>query len=726
MPADLAKESRPSYFQGFAIALFPDYLQIFEALIEFPHDAMELFLTGSDFLQSKMAGSSLDVYMVRADLIDDKHIDLERSLNVIWSSAESVELVESRLNQFKVRPLHITVGDRSGVVPLSSLTSKSTNRHVLELISRAATTNTKLSAFFASISKRVPKLRDEGPLPFTPSLHNCTVPLIKVLQLYGYRIEGGSSVKPSSEIDQHVEGMLQLARAIDELRHSVGTPSDLQKNDAILFCPSTYTYLYRADSRHWNELYRKLDRDRRKFIKTFLIRNRGYGNSPIQLTSMFDPYKDNLVGPLVVMRQVELGLFTSIIALAAANQFVPALRLPNSVMLHHDRLKNIYALVNSNGRDRTLELNRKVMSYSHVIQEEMGSELVKEAFGSRKKLLTVCDFPIEWLSINLVPAMFRYEMSRIPSTPGNVTAHVLLSGQRVIMPLSILANILIIRSLETNDPIHNHLSDSVNHFVENSDLQNLSLKLVDVASEAELVDALNSFQGVIVIFDCHGNHGGEESHAWLHIGQDKVDVWQLANRARVPPIVILGACSTHALDGSHASVANGFLRSGAVSVIGTFAPVGAIHTGIFIARLLYRISAFIPLATMHMPRSWREIVSGFFRMSYVTDVLMDLLHEVRAISDVQYRQIHIDANMWINSGDPAWIDNLFASVMSATRMSKDAVHDLWTQRYQFVETMLLVQLGHPENILIINDIAEDTKEKVDMAVNGQQVSAVDA
>lgn len=711
MPADVAGDGE-TYFQGFSIALFPDYVQIFDALIDFPHDVMELFLTSSNFMLSKMAGSSLDIYMVRADLLDDSHVDMDRPLNVIWSSAKSVELVESRLDRFEVRPLHITVGDRPGVVSITSLTNESANRYVLDLISRASAKDADLAAFFAFTAQRIPELRNEGLLPFTPQLHNCTEPLIKLLRLYGYRIEGGTPIKPSTEIDHHIEGMLQLARAIDDLRHGVDPLPHIRKNDAILFCPSSYTYLYRADSQHWNAIYRRLNRDRRSFLKSALIRNRGYGNATIQLAdaTTFNPYKDEVVGPLLTMRQFELQLFTSIIALVATNQFVPAFRLPNSVMLHHDRLTNIYDLVNSNRRDRTLTLNRKVADYSRTVQEEMGAELVKEVFGSREKLLAVCDFPIEWLSIDLVPAMFRYEMSRIPSTPGNVTGHVLLSGQRLRVPLSFLTNILIIRSLAMTDPIRNHLSSAVEHFAASAGLQNLRLKLVDVASEVELIAALNSFQGMIVIFDCHGNHGGEESHAWLQIGQDKVDVWQFANRARVPPIVILAACSTHALDGSHASVANGLLRSGAMSVIGTFAPISAIHTGVAIARLLYRISVFVPIATKRTPLSWREIVTGFFRMSYATDVLKDLLNEVRSISQEQYLQMHLDANTWINSGAPDWIDHLFTSVMSATGMDMEAVRDLWIQRYQFVETMLFVQLGHPENILVHNDIAEHEED----------------
>ncbi|MCC9162827.1 hypothetical protein LNA76_05745 [Alcaligenes sp. MMA] len=704
MPPDIAEDPTP-FFQGFSKALFQDYQDIFRVLIDFPHDIMDIFLTGSDLILSKMVGSNLDLHMIRVDLFDDMHIDHNYPLTVIWSSTKSVELVENQLNLFTVRPLHITVGSQPGVLSLSDLTSDAANHWLLDLLSRASSINSMYAEFYASVSKQPPTPRDEGSLAFVPALHNCTIPLLKTLELYGYRIRKGKGIAPAADSNKHVEGMLQLSRVIDGLRHSLGTLPPMRKNDAILFCPSIYTYLYRANSQFWQKIYRELDRDRRDFLKKSLIRNKGYGNSSLQINenAIFNPYEDEILGTLLKIRQSELHFFTTIIALAAANQFVPALRLPNSVMLHHDQLSVIYGLVNSNHRERSLELNRKIAHYSRTIYKEIGAKLVNEIFGEREKLLTVCDFPIEWLSINLIPVMFRHEISRVPSTPGNVTTQTLLSGQRLLIPFSAMTKVLVIRSLDPNDHIYDILSSSIDHFKQSSGLENITLKLVDVASEAELIVALNSFEGAIVIFDCHGNHGGEESHAWLHIGQERVDVWQLANRARVPPIVILSACSTHPLDGSHASVANGLLRSGALSVIGTFAPVDAIHAGIFTARLLYRLSAFVPIATKRRPRSWREIVTGFLRMSYVSDVLKDLRDELKKISEEEHNKIHFEANIAINSDDPDWADKFISNVKSITKMNEEETNLLWMQRYQFVETMLFNQLGRPENIIIYND-----------------------
>lgn len=69
---------------------------------------------------------------------------------------------------------------------------------------------------------------------------------------------GGAPIEPADSIDEHVDGLVELVRAVDEVRHGVGELPAMRKNDALLFCPSSYTYLYRADSRHWNALYRTL------------------------------------------------------------------------------------------------------------------------------------------------------------------------------------------------------------------------------------------------------------------------------------------------------------------------------------------------------------------------------------------------------------------------------------------------------------------------------------
>jgi hypothetical protein len=704
MPTDVA-ESGQTFFQGFALTLIPDYLAIMDMLVRFPHDMVEIGLAGSQFVASRMAGSALCIRMIRADLLTKVHAEVRGLPTVIWSTDKSAADVGARLHDFEVRPLHITLNSFAGAVSMADLSNEAIYDHLLALAERTAAHHDIFQDLVKFMKAHPPAKREQGLLPFVPQMHNCTMPSAEVLRLYGYSFENSEAIKPAPDIETHIDAMVKFAERIDQLRQGQGQEVHaLRKNDAIIFCPSIFAALYKVDNNIWNPILRGLDRDERNFVKAMLLRNKGYGNGPIELNGKkfeeFNPYAQQVVGSFLGHRQFELRIFTTIIAILAANQFIPAFRLPNAVMLHHNKLSDICSLVSSNKPTRIADLNRHLTDYSATVRGEIGEKLWKSTFEGRERLLAICDFPIEWLSVDGVPAMFRYEMSRIPSTPGNVTAQVALAHPRVTVPRMALDHILVIRSFAANDPIRGHLELAIGQY----DLGRMKVVIVDVSTRDELINAINAYQGAMLIFDCHGNHGGKMEPAWLQIGKEKVDVWGLKHEARMTPIILLAACSTHPVDGSHASVANGFLANGVQTVLGTYAPVDSVHTAILIGRLLYRIAAFLPLITKHRPVTWREIVGTFFRMSYVTDVLQDL-HEVRkTINEIQFRKLHEEANMAINASVPDWLEKLQQGVADSTGIALGDVRKIWAARYQFVETMLFGQIGRPENIFIISDV----------------------
>lgn len=697
MPVDV-QDRGESLFQGFSLALHPDYSKILTALISFPHDLLESSLAGEHFVNSKMSGSSLNIRMIRADLIDENHVDLRGIATVIWSTSESVSPAEDSLAKFQGRPLHLTLGRHTSAVSIEELSNESIYRHLLALADRVSAAIPSFKLILDRMRRTTVVAREEGLLPFVPKLHNCTMPMAETLRLYGYNLDNGTRVEPSEGIEEHVSGMLEMSNLIDRLRR--GHPAEvvrMRKNDGIIFCPSLYAFMYRVDE--WNKTFRTLSRQQKNLARNFLLRNKGYSNGQIRIEGgLENPYGNPILGTMLAQRQFELHHFTIIVAILSANQFVSALRLPNGVNLHHDILSEISYLFKSRKKNRMEELSRRIAQYSEAILADVGKELLDAAFANRERLLLICDLPLEWLSIDLVPLMFRCEISRIPSTPGNVLSNVALSSPRIIIPYKALTKVRVIRSFESSDPIREHLFLAIERFA----LEKVEVQFVDVQTSTELIDAMNNFDGALLIFDCHGDHGGKSEHAWLHIGRERVDVWQLANVARMPPIVLLAACSTHPLDGSHASVANGFLRSGVLSVLGTFAPVDSVHTAILVARLLHRIDAFVPLLTARGQCSWREIVSVFLRMSYATDVFYDLAEEGR-LNDEQKKRCHLNANLSINSGASDWIEEIQRSVMDSAGMGEGEMKDLWRRRFQFVPTMLFTQLGRPENILVEGD-----------------------
>jgi hypothetical protein len=698
---DSISDDNCTFFQRYSDEVATNYQWVFDELSIVPHDVLEPFLDSLSYVKSKVAGSSLDVYMIKSDLLQASHIDFDREFNILWSTPETFFQTQEAELLFKHKPIHITSFETTEAEFIGNLTADSLNIKINEFIIRVLS-EIEQSEIVDNISSIVSsnQTKDCIKFEFEPLNHNCTRPLYKTLTGYGYYAEECEDIKASDNIEQHVKGMLNMSKLIDSLRSELPIPHHMVKNDAIIYCMSMCSFLYKQNSRMWNELYRKLDKPKREFLKNSIIRNKAFSNFTMAGHDVFNPYEDPIISGLLKERQTELSLFTSVASILAVNQFAPTIRFPNAVMLHHDLLKNISSLICNLNRKSHHNLNKKLTNYSETLKKEIGSDLLDACLIKKNKILAMCDFPIEWINLNGFPIMFTHEISRIPTTPGNLCTQLALSGQRVVFPYETFKDILIISSFNTSDPIKNHLKSSMEYFKSNNLYDNLNVTEVNVDSESDLVNELNKFQGFIVIFDCHGNHGGETEHGWLCIGDDKVDVWSLAHKCRIPPIVVLSACSTHPIDGSHASVANGLFRCGAISVIGTYAPIRADHAGLFVARLLYRIAVFIPIIVKERTISWREVISGYLKMSYSTDVLIYMAQNLKILTKEQYTDIHNQANLIINSNAPDWTDKFVTLISEKTGRDEAEIVELISDNFQFVDTMLYSQLGRPENILI--------------------------
>lgn len=120
----------------------------------------------------------------------------------------------------------------------------------------------------------------------------------------------------------------------------------------------------------------------------------------------------------------------------------------------------------------------------------------------------------------------------------------------------------------------------------------------------------------------------------------------------------------------------------------------------YLARLLYRISVYIPLIVKARTISWREVISGYLKMSYSTDVLRYMEQELKILTEEQYMDIHNQVNYIINSNAPEWTNKFVTLLSDKTDRDETEIIELISDNFQFVETMLYSQLGRPENILI--------------------------
>jgi CHAT domain len=307
------------------------------------------------------------------------------------------------------------------------------------------------------------------------------------------------------------------------------------------------------------------------------------------------------------------------------------------------------------------------------------------------------DAPLEWLPVDGLPLCLRFDVSRINATPGGLTFGELTNQSPIYLEAESFRDALIISAFDADDPIREHVRTAVEFFSDKGDLRP---RIVEVHSTDEFVQALNSYRGPLLVFDGHGAHEEDPDVGILCIGSDRLDVWTLRARVRVPPIVVLSACDTHASDRSHATTANGFISCGARSVLGTCLPVNSANSARLVGRLLYRAVAYCSAATRAgIAVPWTRVISGLMRMQFTSDVALDLMSRGR-VSAENARGLMLEANTLINRPEPDWFERFSANVRATVSFSDDEWQKFINEAIAGSDVIRYMHVGSPETVII--------------------------
>ena len=166
--------------------------------------------------------------------------------------------------------------------------------------------------------------------------------------------------------------------------------------------------------------------------------------------------------------------------------------------------------------------------------------------------------------------------------------------------------------------------------------------------------------------------------------------------------MIFSACDTQPIEGNHGSVATAAFALGARSVLGTMFPINAIHSSIMMARMLFRIDQFLPIAASRFPvLNWRHMVSGMLRMSHTTEASRAL--NVRAkfgLTEEALSRVQMVANVEINAWRPSWFDAWVDAFAKEASRSGDDNRKMLERHVCITDAMKYVQLGNPERVVI--------------------------
>jgi CHAT domain len=204
-----------------------------------------------------------------------------------------------------------------------------------------------------------------------------------------------------------------------------------------------------------------------------------------------------------------------------------------------------------------------------------------------------------------------------------------------------------------------------------------------------------------VIFDGHSHHNRTTGLGTLRVGKEDISIWDMRAKVRVPPIVILSACDTHATDRSHATTANGFLNAGAITVVASLLPVKARDAAMLIARLIWRLAEFLPAITSDQGRAvlWSEVMSGMLRLQLVYDLVMPLSMEGE-IDEKEYKEISMRAVIATTNRDPNWWDDALDRVGDLIGEDREALKERAARVIATSDAIRYTQLGNPEKIVI--------------------------
>jgi len=696
-----------SLFQGFAPSLCR-HSWILQRLAGMPSDILEPSYADRDArLARRMAGEAPVWWApLMTELVPSLSVDAATPfVIVLMTPEEDARTLMDWKHTNSAPPL--IVAEDGGDLRFRDLTLERLRQHCLDVVDRVGKAwPEEIEAIVRDHLQSWSEIA-ERDIGYTIGGHNAFAPNVHALAAAGFaNIVHDRFWSNEPGIDPFVKEIVRTTTSVLDERARIGDREmhrfSPPRPDLTLFAPALYKQF--LDNPRLGFKDTTEGRAAARAIKLF-VDQKGY-RFEVEIEKAkaagleFGKDEQPKVNPVYLIRQQELFLTTRALGILASSELSAVIRWPSEINRTDGQIRQLALQRRGNNarpRKRVRAFEDAQARLARATPKPFLDLLRRSRFGVR----IVADAPLEWLNLDGVPLGIARDVSRLPATPGNVLIGQLASRPVVRLRPEAFEEILVINAVDVDDPIYPFFGMALESFAEV--LQDrVKLRQVDVASRAELVEALNAFGGVLAIFNGHGSHEqNEPAYIWLR--DEKVDVWLLKGEVRnPPPIVILSACDTHAADRNHATTATGFLSLGAVTVLGTFFPLSAFEAAVFAARLVHRVCDFLPAAIKQFDRSvsWCEVVGGMLRMTLMTDYLMLLRREGLVHKDA-YEALLLEGNMLVNGLVSEPFAHMIATV-TRRGVSENLAKMLFRTAVATSTAISYVQLGRPE-VLVFDE-----------------------
>jgi CHAT domain len=673
-------------------------LQLAQRIMRLPQHVIQLTVDKDSGIAMRMSGGSYDILPADLEVLPELPINASSPFWCILSSDETATAVSSFVSSCIHPVLHTSTAKITNAVPMEKLDWNTVLQYCHRVLGYLKSINAAQAVNFLRDLPRKSPARHSRRLSLKRRHHFVTFANELTLESNGYTFAADARLYAAQNNGPYISAIRASAHAISRERNRIAKAHRLMwppPFNLILTCPAFYRHMYNQKLPN--------DVETRPFRKLISAYRRQTKYSINASAADLKDFTSSEAGIVVEQYRREIAAYSNCVAVKAANHFVPVYRLPPAVNLVYED----FALLGACSRADPLQPERSMHKQNRLfrrISDRLAEAVPKEFLpdidrnGNQIKLIT--NAPLEWVPVRGLPLMLRHEVSRIPTTPGNVTCMQTVLSRELGATSAAFKEILVVRSFEPGDVIRDMLSNAINTTQPRLAVD-MKINIADVSTPEEFLNVVNQFEGMVMIFDGHGRASIKDVGAII-IGGKPVDLYQFRTRLRVPPIVILSSCDTHAIDGSHASVANTFLMLGATTVLGTLLPVNAASAAVFTSRLVLRISEFIPLVTKKIGGAlrWSSVVAGMQKMVYVSEQVRRLFELRRKrVSFDQHRAIQMGANNLILTGDPDWYEKTVGLIAGQLQQSEEATREELA-KHQLVDVIKYIQLGNPDQILI--------------------------
>ncbi len=604
-------------FQGFAPRL-PYFTPLMEDIVRFPPDIIQPTLEPSLALARQRCGDGAWLWTpvnLATLLAKRKPLPIAPYMVVMSSDEATAKKIASWRAGLRLPPIHLSYHRVANAQHPATFACEQLRHRLVALTRRAARMEPRLEIeqHLDFLDLWRPEERRNTSLVF----HSHNVTRANEMTLIGAGegpATGGEGHLKISPHDDYVRGITQSSEAVmalwedsgDRLAHQLMPP----RPDLLLVAPS----MYRGIS---TRLANVIDDPLVKASLRGLDRQRGY---TMEL-NISDEKDIERIGPLLALRGAELKLLTTAVGLRAAGTLATTIRLPPVVNRTAGVVDQLARFLRAHEDPPRIKSARVFRIVQQTLEEAIPPEHRALISRSTSGIKIVAEAPLEWLPVDGLPLGIRFDVSRINTTPGNLFIEQIRPPMTHYITPDGFRNYLVLSMFEDGDPIAHHLRAGTWHTADGKNEPILG-RYASPKTPSEFAEALNQFDGAMVIIDSHATHPETGDIGGLMIGGEHFDVWSLAGKVRMPPIIVLSACDTHPFDRSHATVANGFLACGATAVLATALPIRAPQAARFVMRLINRAVHYGAIINgMGRAVSWSSIVGGVLRLELVTDIL---------------------------------------------------------------------------------------------------------